>query len=103
MLEFSQKAIRFMRGRNRSDLDSDEVLALAITHLIEVTGEAASHLSPDLCDQHPEIPWNLVVGTRNRIAHGYTAVDNDIIWAIVTRDLPPLVRDLKRLRRQLGD
>jgi uncharacterized protein with HEPN domain len=42
----------------------------------------------------PAIPWAEIIGLRNRLIHGYDAVDLDIVWNIVERDLPALVRAL---------
>ena len=78
-------------------LDINEMLALAVTRLIELIGEAARRVSSDLRLRHPEIPWSLIVGTRDRLAHGYIEVDYDIIWRIVTGDLPPLIVQLEKL------
>lgn len=102
MLDYAQKAVAFTSGKKRSDLDDNEVLAMATIHAIEIIGEAASSVSQDVRNRHPDIPWDLVVGTRNRLAHGYIEVDLDIIWSIVTRDLPPLISGLKRIIEKEG-
>lgn len=103
MLDFAQKAVQFTRGRVRKDLDTDEVLALAVVHLVEIIGEAARNISPDLRQRHAEIPWNLIIGTRDRLAHGYIEVNLDIIWAIVTKDLPPLIAQLQKVLEKEAD
>lgn len=97
MLDYALKAVQFTRGRNRADLDTDEMLAMATIHIIEIIGEAARTISGELHDRYPEVPWDLIIGTRNRLSHGYIDVDLDIIWAIVTRDLPPLISQLEKL------
>jgi len=38
-----------------------------------------------------------IVGLRNRLIHGNDNVDFDILWEIVTRDLPPLIAELERI------
>ena len=100
MLDAARKARGFIRGRSRADLDSDEMLALAVIRLLEVIGEAARNLSQDIRDSHPEIAWKQITGTRDRLIHGYFDVDLDIIWAILTCDLPPLVSSLEKLLSQ---
>ncbi len=94
MLDYAQKAIIFTRGKSRSDLDADEMLAMATIHSIEIIGEAIRSISEELQTRHPEIPWNLISGTRNQLAHGYIDVDLDIIWAIVTKTCHRLLRSL---------
>lgn len=97
MLDFARKAVQFNKGKNRADLDSNEMLAFATVHLVEVIGEASKNISLELRQQYPEVPWDLIIGTRNRLAHGYIDVDLDIIWTIVTKDLPPLIVQLRRI------
>ncbi|MDO8635979.1 MAG: DUF86 domain-containing protein [Dehalococcoidia bacterium] len=102
MMDYAQKAINFTRGKSRSDLDADEMLAMATIHSIEIIGEAIRSISEELQTRHPEIPWNLISGTRNQLAHGYIDVDLDIIWTIVTKDLPPLVGKLEQILEKEG-
>jgi hypothetical protein len=45
----------------------------------------------------PEIPWRRVVGLRNRIIHEYFGVDLEIVWSVITDDLPPLRSEIKRI------
>lgn len=102
MLDFAQKAMQFNKGKSRSDLDRDEMLAIATIHLIEVIGEASRTISEAFQEKYPEIPWQPITGTRNRLAHGYIDIDLDIIWTIVTKDLPPLIKQLKRVLKEEG-
>jgi uncharacterized protein with HEPN domain len=57
MLDAARKAVSFVKGRSRRDLDSDEMLALAVTRLIEVIGEAARGLSQEFKNSNPYIAW----------------------------------------------
>jgi uncharacterized protein with HEPN domain len=102
MLDFAQKAVRFNRGKTRTDLDKDEMLAIATIHLIEVIGEASRTISGSFQEKYPEVPWQSITGTRNRLAHGYIDIDLDVIWAIVTKDLPPLIKQLRRILKEEG-
>ena len=69
---------------------------LSLVRLLEIVGEAAARVSQDVKDQCREIPWPEIVSLRNRLIHGYDAVDYDILWSIVSDDLPPLIAALKR-------
>ncbi len=97
MLETARKAAVFIEGRRREDLDSDEILALALVRLLEILGEAAKGVSDEFRRKHSQIPWRLIAGTRDRLTHGYYDVNLDIVWNIVTEDLPPLIAELERL------
>jgi uncharacterized protein with HEPN domain len=103
MLDFARKAVQFTKGKSRGDLDSNEMLAMATVHLIEMLGEASRNITPEIQRIYPEVPWEQISGTRNRLAHGYIDVDLDIIWTIVTKDLPPLIIQLKRILKNEGE
>ncbi len=62
MLDAARKAQRFCASKNRTDLDRDEVLSLALIRLLEIVGEAASKVSQPVRDQHPDVPWQMMIG-----------------------------------------
>ena len=97
MLDYSKEAVNFNKGKKRADLEVDKVLALATVRCIEVIGEAVTTISDEMKERYPELPWHSISGTRNRLAHGYEDVNLDVIWAIVTRDLPSLIIQLERV------
>jgi uncharacterized protein with HEPN domain len=56
-----------------------------------VIGEAARRVSPEIQRSHPEIPWSAIIGMRHKVVHDYLEVDEDIVWDVVTADLPSIV------------
>jgi uncharacterized protein with HEPN domain len=95
MFDASTKAVEFVRGKDRASLDQDEKLALALVRLIEIIGEAAAKVSPEVQIKNSQIPWKEIVGTRNRLIHGYEDVDLDVVWQIATVDLLSLTDQLR--------
>lgn len=102
MLDHAREAVQFTQGKARSDLDADRLLSLALTYLLGIIGEAAARMPQDQRDLHPHIPWAQIVGLRNRLIHGYDSVDLDILWQILTVDLPPLIVDLDLILQSPG-
>jgi uncharacterized protein with HEPN domain len=103
MLDAARKALQFTSAKSPSDLQSDEKLTLALIRLIEILGEAAAKVTPGVQNEFPSIPWREIIGTRNRLIHGYDQVNLEILWQIVTHDLPSLVRELENAIRKTGD
>jgi uncharacterized protein with HEPN domain len=94
MRDHAREAVELVRGRSRSDLDSNRLLALAVVRLLEIIGEAAGRVPAEEQVRRPGVPWPSIVGLRNRLIHGYDDVDYDIVWQIVTTDLPLLALEL---------
>jgi uncharacterized protein with HEPN domain len=97
MMDAAHQAVKFTSGRSRADLDADPMLTLALTRLLEILGEAAKHVSPAARALAPEVPWRQITGTRDRIAHGYFDINLDVVWRIITAELPALLPELERL------
>jgi uncharacterized protein with HEPN domain len=91
MRDHARRAVAALTGKERAEFDSDPILAAALERFIEVVGEAASKVSPTTQAATPTIPWREIVGMRNRLVHGYASVDHDIVWDVVTGDLPAVV------------
>ena len=97
MLDKAHEALSLVRGKTRQDYDRDSTLRLALTHLIQVIGEAARRVSPQFRDRHPQIPWEAIAGMRSKIVHDYMNVDEDIVWDSVTQELQPLIEELRKI------
>lgn len=97
MLDAAREAVSFVRDRSRADLDADRMLVLSLIKCIEIVGEAASRVTSETQRRAPEIPWQDIVGMRNRLIHAYYDIDLDRVWDTVLDDLPPLIDSLERL------
>lgn len=95
MLDASKRAMELADGKDVAGLDPDDETALALTRLLEILGEAAYRVTPELRAQHPEVPWRDISDTRNRVIHEYFDVDLSIVSAIIRDDLPPLLGKLE--------
>jgi len=94
ILDTARKAVERVQGVHRSEFDDDDDLRDALAHRVQIIGEAASRLSPAFREAHPQVPWHRVIGIRHRIVHDYMNVDYDILWEVVTRNLPELIEML---------
>jgi uncharacterized protein with HEPN domain len=97
MRDHAMEAVTIASNRTQKDLAADRVFALALTKLVEIIGEAANRISLPLRNTQPTIPWNQIVGTRNRLVHGYDQIDFDVLWRIVKDELPILINKLESI------
>lgn len=95
MIDAAGRAERFLNGRERADLDSDDMLLFALVRCVEIIGEAAAKVSGETRLATPAIPWRDIVAMRNRLIHAYFDIDTEVLWQTMRQDVPPLVRSLK--------
>jgi uncharacterized protein with HEPN domain len=99
MIEAADAIARFMKGRNREDLDADQMLLFALVRAVEVFGEAAGKVSASTPAATLDIPWPHIVAMRNRLIHAYFDVDREIVWKTATTEVPALLPRLRELVR----
>lgn len=91
MREAAAAAVEMAAGHDRAELSRNQVLAMALTRCLEILGEAASKMSPEVRLRFSAIPFAKIVAMRNRLIHAYFDVDLDVVWTTVTEDLPALL------------
>jgi uncharacterized protein with HEPN domain len=93
----AKRAIEFTAGLSQDDFISDEKTQSAVVYQIQIIDEAARRLSAETRQAHSEVDWTNIVGMRNRLVHDYSRIDIDIVWDVVSSDLPSLVAAVQPL------
>jgi len=103
MIAFSENVLTYCEGFDQIAFEATRLNYDATLRNLELVGEAATHIPSQTREAHPEIPWRLLIATRNRLIHGYLGIDNDTLWSIVSDDVPELLEALIQLRDSLPD
>jgi uncharacterized protein with HEPN domain len=97
MIAFGDKVMAYTRGLDQDAFVGNGLVFDATLRNLELIGEAATHVPPDIRAAYPSIPWRRIIATRNRLIHGYLGIDDDTLWSIVSTDLPALMTALRAL------
>ncbi len=103
MSDTARKVADKVREVSREQFDRDENLRLAVTHLLQVIGEAAARVSEGFRCSHATIPWKAIVGMRHKVVHDYLNVDEDIVWDTAMQEIGPLLAGLERILQEGQD
>ena len=98
MIGFASKALAYTAGLPKEEFVADTRTYDATLRNLELIGEAARNVPEQVRSAHPEIPWRMIIATRNRLIHVYLGIDEDTIWSIIQDDLPELLRALEAMR-----
>lgn len=86
-----------MKDLSKDDFLKDVLVQDAVFRRLEIIGEAMRHLPGEFKKAHPEIPWQDIMDTRNKLIHDYFGLDLDLVWGIVKNDVPPLKEQIEKL------
>ena len=102
MLAACEKVMSYTEGMDQTAFVADGRTYDATLRNLELIGEAATRIPDSVRESREEIPWRRMIGTRNRIIHGYLGIDDDVVWSIIRDDIPELTLQLSGLleRRQ---
>ena len=98
MIAFAERVATYTHGLDQTGFVSSGLNYDATLRNLELIGEAATHIPNEIRQANPQIPWRLIIATRNRLIHGYLGIDNDTLWSIVRSDIPSLLPQLITLR-----
>lgn len=97
MIAFSRKVLEYTEGVDQSHFLENGLTYDATLRNLELIGEAATHIPEEVRSAHPEVPWRMIIATRNRLIHGYLGIDDDTVWSIIQEDVPELLERLRTL------
>lgn len=91
MINFAEKVIAYTDSLDQVGFIANGLNYDATLRNLELIGEAAIYIPDAVRTANPQIPWRLVIATRNRLIHGYVGIDNDTLWSIIQGDIPALL------------
>ncbi len=98
----AKAALVVARVRTQEQMEADWEVQYLLIRCVEIIGEASKRMGPEFHARHPHVPWRLMAGMRNHMAHGYDEISMGILWKTVTLELPKLAVSLEEIRREGG-
>lgn len=87
------------------DFSSDGVIdkktERAIERNIEIIGESAKKISPELKAKYPKIEWREIISMRNMLAHEYHRIDANTVINVATNEIFTLKDQIEKIQQNL--
>lgn len=100
MLAAAEKVLRYIRGADLAHFVEDEKTFDAVVRNLEIIGEAAKHVPPEVQARYPGVQWRNIAGLRDIVVHEYFGIDEDILWDIVVNQVPELLVQVQQILKE---
>ena len=91
----------YTKGSTFEKFTKSSMMKYATIKQLEIIGEAANYISEKLKEKYSDIEWREIVGLRNILIHEYFGVDENVVWGIITKDIPELKTQAIRILDEL--
>jgi uncharacterized protein with HEPN domain len=98
MIDFAAKVLAYTDGLDLTGFVAGRLTYDATLRNLELIGEVASHIPDEVRAAHSEIPWRMIIATRNRLIHCYLGIDDDTLWSIIQDEVPVVLPRLMTLK-----
>jgi uncharacterized protein with HEPN domain len=92
-----EKVISYTAGLSQEQFEQSRLNYDATLWNVQLLGEAAKNIPEEIRNQMPEVPWRELIGLRNRLVHGYFGINNQILWHVVSVEVPKLQQSLENI------
>jgi uncharacterized protein with HEPN domain len=87
----------YVAGMSYEEFLADLKTQDAVIRTLEIVGEATKQLSSELREQYPTILWKNMAGMRDKLIHDYFGINLDIVWEIVSDELPAVAAEVGQI------
>jgi uncharacterized protein with HEPN domain len=101
IIDAIEKIENFTRDISFEEFIEDDMRVFAVVRALEIIGEAAKNVSPNIKTNYPSIPWKEMARTRDKLIHSYFGVDLNVVWRTVSSNLPPLKDQISEILKDL--
>ena len=64
---------------------------------IEIIGKAVKNISEEIKNKYSDVGWQEIAKTIGKLIHSYFGVNLDVVWDIITEDIPRLQRQIENI------
>ena len=103
IIAWGDRLASYIAGKSYEDFLHDTKTQDAASKCAEAIGLAANELqtlAPEIEKEFPDLQLGLAYKSRNKLSHGYFAVDEGILWTTVSVSIPKTVAAARQAKHK---
>ena len=101
MIKYCGDARKYTQGLSYEEFTANELYLTFSVFALSQLGELANRLDGDFYRKYPDLPWQALRGIRNRIVHDYEGVKFQVLWDVITKNIPAFEDQLLKIYGEL--
>src|SRR4030067_3735198 len=93
--------VDLINGMNYEQFCDDDKTVSAVIKKLEIMGEAAKKIPPEITQISSEIPWKEMAGMRDILIHSYFWTEFAAVWNAAKTSIPELIPKIEKLIKYL--
>lgn len=102
ILDAIDKIDQYLASVSEASFLQNTLVQDGVIRQIEIIGEAARNISPQLLDQYPDISWQDIIGMRHKLIHDYMGIDLKAVWDTAVNDIPVFKNQTEKILKDLS-
>ena len=98
-----ERIFQYTKDIDYKEFEKNQIVIDAVIRNFEIIGEASKNVNEKIKERYPKLTWKEMYFLRDLLSHEYFGIDLEILWAIITNNLPNDLESILEVISEIGN